>query len=483
MPTNVYLTSDCFADLALKFMLSGPTDDYNDCYHLLETTVPARTTSSIKVMSVDRGGGLHPGDAITMGELRISVGAQFVGALQVLLTNYNEPVKNTIWWSARTPTAKTTWFTSDHSPQAYTFDTPQGTFGLSFQGVGTVGFDDIELKITAVARTYTALATGSDPVRRQIMALTVDDRGAGTLWTAGSQDPPAWKSTPIPSPVRLDGKAAVAVGYTSDAPAPRALVLTTDQRLCVSGAQGEPVFLPLESADASLSLTVSEAQGSDGGRCDVFVVTRDRRLRRRTLVLAKEKVSFEGGWDDWGSVAADTVSYAPGSPYRYLFTVAKPAIGARGVYYCYADSQGQSWSKWYALPSLPNGAEPSSAVGVTWCDGTTPRAVGVVATGSDGMLYYTADNSFGSAWNRADIESVTGPAATDPLGGHPSVLVRARSGAPLSASKFWVKENQMESFATIDKTTDAGLFGVVVGGAPYALVQKTGTTVLLTAPA
>lgn len=491
MPTNVYLTSDCFAEVKLEFMLSGPSTDFSGNFHLLEKTVPAKTTSSRKVMSVDRDG-WYAGDVVTMGELRISVGGQFVGALQVMLTSLHIPIKNTIWWSARTPGAATTWFTSDHEPHSFAFSSALGSFSFTFQGVGTVGFDDIEVKITAVARTLTALTACGDPVRRLLAGLTVDNQGAATIWTSPMQSPPAWSPVPVPAPVALSARAALSVGYTSDCPPTQALMVTSDQRLAVATAQPSPAvtLLPLGLSGTVLSITASDLQGGPSAWCDVFVVTREgdqpRRLFRRTLTIGRT-VSFDGGWDDWGNVASDTVSYAPGRS-RYLFTVVDTLVGARRVYYSFASPRSRSWSLWRGMAALPDNALPSNVVGVTWCDNDVPSWVGVVVTAASGALYYDYEDNFQvGRWRKGQVSGVIGPAVSSPLGTHPFVLVRTQPGPALSAARFWVKENDLRYFEPVSDSADAQLFGLAANvdaiDTAYALVQKAGAAVFRTLPA
>src|SRR5689334_9987425 len=97
MPTNVYLTNNGnrMVDLVLK--LVGPSHVFDEHFHQLLPSVNAKLTA--KVLSVDRGGDFHAGDAVGVGELQLWVSGVFVAALQVMLDNSTDPFKDAIHWS------------------------------------------------------------------------------------------------------------------------------------------------------------------------------------------------------------------------------------------------------------------------------------------------------------------------------------------------------------------------------------------------
>ncbi len=159
MPTNVYLTTSTTAGpVDLKLVPLGPTTVYDDHFHLDVASV-GRIKQDVFVMSVDRGGHLHAGDAVGVVELQLSIAGVFETALQIMLNNRSNPVRDDLYWTWRAPTATGDGqWTEEHVEESFRYDAPPGYVSLTARGQKTLGFDDIYVKLETGPKVFHRLS-------------------------------------------------------------------------------------------------------------------------------------------------------------------------------------------------------------------------------------------------------------------------------------------------------------------------------------
>ncbi|MFI2710893.1 DUF6973 domain-containing protein [Micromonospora sp. NPDC018662] len=168
MPSYIYLTNPGDHPISLSIRQLGPTDAYNDMYHLLVNEV-APGSSRVKVMQVDRSGRVGTGVHIGMAELVMHSLPirEFLGSLQILLSEQGPnvvPLKNYMQFALRVPAASQQRFVSDYERHDVQFRTGNNsTITCSAQGQKTVGFDDVEITVYVKANRMVAQSEQINP--------------------------------------------------------------------------------------------------------------------------------------------------------------------------------------------------------------------------------------------------------------------------------------------------------------------------------
>lgn len=456
MPTNVYLSCATQAAVGLALAPTGPTDDFTDRFHL-KTGTAAPAANDLFVLEIDRGGGIHFGDAVEQVELRLSLGARFVGAFVFLIDSDGEPIKNTLHWSWRTPLPAIGRFVNDYSTQSISYETPEATLTLTITGRSTVGFDDVYLTVTSVPVTISRLVAVRDPAGQRIVAFAVTSRGDAIIQTSPTEEAsPQWQRITPPSgpAARLTGEIAISVGLGSGTPAPTLLSLTQPGNLWIASL-GLPTAtqLPLGLIDqVPIGMATSEIRVEENApTIELFLIVKaasGARLLRRVLGLTPKPHFMAATWDDWGAVNGVRPSYTPGSPYRYIFVSSTSTLGNQAVYYVYAAADGTSWSTWKGLAKLPGGAAPASLTAFAWySDPGHPKNVAIVVVGDDRAIYHLPDHDFNGQWGVSASRLADGPIVAGQ--GTNETPLTVSSLGNLATAGYWIKENMMPAWSPV----------------------------------
>lgn len=145
-------------------------------------------------------------------------------------------------------------------------------------------------------------------------------------------------------------------------------------------------------------------------------------------------------------------SYSAGTPYRYVFSTQKSLLGTVGVYYCYANSDGDSWSIWHSVSALPAGALPQALAAYPWYSESTPKNVGVVAVGSNRRAYLSADTHLNLPWIDMGVADVAMRSPQPAPMANTVIIATEVAGTP-SACITTVKEQAVGPWQPIPNST------------------------------
>jgi hypothetical protein len=475
MPTNVYLTTSANTPVDLVLRTIGPDHGLDDHYHLLTQQVPSSATD-VKVMSVDRGGHLHAGDAVDVGELQLWVAGVFVAALQVMLDNQQNPIMDTIHWSWRVPTPTECRWDSSYDALPIEYGTSAADVHFTVQGRKTVGFDDIYLNLRAQVKGYSSLAADRHRQASSVLAFATLMDGTGMVAGAPMLDEgpaaPIWKpmEARAEGTARFVGSASVLTSFTTSTAYIAAL--TDHDQVWIGTTQGKTVAsLTLKPPTGVVkALAFSNIWQAPQLAVDVFATaeTSDGKRRLYHRLLGLEPFRFHSDWDDWDATVA-LPAYCPSSDYRYLF-MASPGgiIRGAGVYYTYAAWGSTSWSSWTGLEGLPNGAVTSALTAFPWYSDDKPQAqVGVICTATDRTVYFFTFDQSPPKWTKG-ASGVTGPVAV--AASTNSSPMAAHGPTSMLGGFNWIKEH---AFSLTEVVPDSRAFGNVALVVPFKVPGAT----------
>jgi hypothetical protein len=484
VPTNVFLTTTTNAEVDLVFVYLGPSDAYRDHFHQKQTWAPP-DASGVHVMSIDRGGDVHVGDATGIGELQLWVAGVFTGALQVMLDNRTMPVKNAIYWNWRVPTVAEGRWTTSHEAHAISYASDAATVTLSVQGQGTIGFDDIHVTLFAEVASFTSLAAVRDEQRGRLVAFATDTRGCGTVATAPLVPPGpaeiAWTPSTAVSDGTLAGDAAVLTGWTFSVPGWIA-ARTQDGGLWIRDVDGTgATTVPLDAPATVVAVTFSDLWEQAKGipAADVFLTAGapgSLRLYHRVLLLAPV-VELRGRWQDWGAVLAPP-GYTTSLTRRYLFA-AQPGgiLSSAAIQCCTASLWAADWGMWHGTWALPRGVTPVAVTASTrWFDGKPQEPAAAIFTGDDGSVNWLSLDVVIPGWRRA-ASGFRGPVLATPASNVCQVLGRGPGG--LTPGQIWPKESIMEFSRPDPGSAAVRAFAPVNPYVPAAIVKAPRFAVVL----
>jgi hypothetical protein len=481
MPTNVYLTNNGPRAVDLLLRRVGPSHVFDGHFHQLLNSVNGET-SEAKVLSVDRGGDFHAGDAVGVGELQLWVSGIFVAALQVMLDNSTDPFKDAIHWSWRVPTTAEGRWDDSHDPLNVKYSTPAGDVSFTVQGRGTIGFDDIYLTLDHKLKGYTSFAAERDPQHSRLVSFATTQAGDAMIATApmvaGGPPIACWqtKAISVDRGRRLVGSASVLVGLDGQRPT-YAAAQTEREEVWLATDQGVVSYIALDlpsgAATSALSFSNIWLNGSQAV-VDVFAtatVSGAQRLYHRVLALAP--LAWVGDWTDWDKVVVPP-SYTASRDYRYLFSASPGGIirGA-GIYYTYASWGSTSWSSWSGLDPLPNGATAAALQAFAWYTDDKPqKEVGLLCTATDGRVYFFTFDTPPPKWTLAGAGIRGGVEVGAETNSSP---LAARGETSLVEGFVWVKEHTIDLKRELPDTRTVGPFAIVN---PYKRATDGGATVL-----